>query len=252
MHNKVFKSNQINVGIPVQIRTPINFHTIKKIEQPQMDNEDLINEQKERADRIIDDAKELAEDIIKEAELEAVKLIEAAQREGDKLMASIEEEARSKGFEKGYNEAKKQYEDLLQEAESTKEHASLEYREIIEGIERDIVDIILDVAKKVIGEEITLNKENILELIRQGVEKCSNKEHITIKVSPQDYDFVIENRDKIYTLAEGIGKLDIKKDLSLKTGACIIETPYGIVDSGVGTKLDKIEEAFLKLLGKNY
>ncbi|MDQ2085895.1 FliH/SctL family protein [Herbivorax sp. ANBcel31] len=252
MYNKVFKSNQINVGVPVQIRKPVNYHNIKKLNDLEFDiekNEDDMNKN-EDYDELIERAKEEAETIIKEAEIEAVKLIEAAQIEGDKLKESIEIEAREEGLKKGYDEGKEEYKSLLEEAESIKKNAEKEYREVMNGIEKDAVNVILDIAKKVIGEQVSLNKENIFEILRKGFEKCSNKDDVIIKVSPKDHDFAVRNREKILSLIEGVGKLDIKKDSSLEEGACMIETPYGTVDAGVSTKLKKIENAFTKLIGK--
>lgn len=42
MYNKIFKSDQVSVGIPVQIRAPISFQTIKMAYKPEMleDNEE--------------------------------------------------------------------------------------------------------------------------------------------------------------------------------------------------------------------
>lgn len=253
MYNRIFKSDQVSVGVPIQIRRPVNYHNIKKANDLKFDMPKKSGDKVENQshDELIDKAKEEAATIIKEAELEAVKLIEVAQIEGDKVKLSIENEAREEGFKNGYEEAKKQYESLIEEAECIKNKAEEEYGEILDRVEKDAVNVILDIAKKVIGEQISLNKENILEVLRKGFEKCSNKEDITIKVAPSDHEFVVENREKILSLTEGIGKLDIRKDPSLKAGDCIIETPYGTVDPGVSTKLKKIEDAFSKLMGKD-
>lgn len=252
MYNKIFKSNQISIGVPIQIRRPANYHNIKKANDLKFDIGKNVEDKIENLshDELIDRAKEEAAAIIKEAELEAIKLIKVAQNEGDKAKQSIEKMAREEGLKKGYKEGKEKYENLIEEAELIKRNAEEEYREILDGVEKDAVNVILDIAKKVIGEQISLNKESILEVLRKGFEKCSNKEDITIKVSPSDHDFVVENREKILSLTEGIGKLDIRKDSSLKAGDCIIETPYGAVDAGVSTKLQKIEDNFMKLIGK--
>jgi len=259
LYNKVYKSEQINVGIPVQIRPNITFQTINKMpytSELEEDNEDSEKDMENQEDvkitseDIIRKANEEAEAIIKEAELEAQRILEAAENEAIDRKQSIEDEVRQKGFETGYEEAKRQYEDLLSEAEFIREHANLEYNEVMAGIEKDALEIIMDVVRKVIGSEVTLNKENILILVRQALEKCSNRENITIKVSPQDYDFLVDNKERLLSMVEGIGDLDLKRDPALKSGACLIETPYGSLDAGVGTKLKKIEEAFLKLVGK--
>lgn len=174
--------------------------------------------------------------------------MEEAKEKGLLLMAEIEEDSRQKGFEKGYEEAKSQYEDLIQEAELIRENALKEYQETLQSIEKDALNIILDISRKVIGTEISMNKEKLLEMIAQAFERCSNRENITLKVSSADYDFIIENKDRILSMVEGIGQLEIVKDQALKLGALILETPYGSVDAGMDTKLKKIEEAFFKVL----
>jgi len=183
----------------------------------------------------LEKARKQADEIIRQAELEAAKILEEAKE-------------KQKGFEKGYEEAKSQYEDLIQEAELIRENALKEYQETLQSIEKDALNIILDISRKVIGTEISMNKEKLLEMIAQAFERCSNRENITLKVSSADYDFIIENKDRILSMVEGIGQLEIVKDQALKLGALILETPYGSVDAGMDTKLKKIEEAFFKVL----
>lgn len=254
MSSKIFKNYQVNVGNPFQIRPPVNFHTIQ---HASLDEEDGTDENqceetntKENAEDILSQAREEAELIIKEAGLEAERLMENALKESEGRSLEIEEEARNRGYEDGYNEAKKQCEDILQEAEFVREHARTEYKEVLESIESDAINVILDIAKKVIGDEISTNKESILMLIRQAFEKCSNKENVILRVSAEDYDFIEENKEKLLSLVEGIGTMDIKKDVSLKTGSCLVETSYGNVDAGVQTKLKKIEDAFRNVIGR--
>lgn len=254
LSSKIFKNYQVNVGIPFQIRNPINFHTLQ---HAALDDEDGLEEkegidytERETAENILAKAREDAELMVKEAQFEALRLLENTEREANESKIFIGEEARKIGYEEGYNEAQKQCEDILQEAESVRENARTEYREVLESVEADVVNVILDVAGKVIGEEISSNKENILHLVRQAFEKCSNKENMTLKVSPEDYAYIVENKEKLHSLVEGIGDLEIKKEGSLKAGACLIETPYGNIDAGIHVKFKKIEEAFRSVIGK--
>ncbi|MCR4434500.1 MAG: FliH/SctL family protein [Clostridiales bacterium] len=251
MSNRIFKNYQVNLGTPFQVKTPLNFDAIKKVvdfeENEEIDREPL---SKEEPEDILEKAREEARYIIEEARLEAQRLVADAETKAADRVRSMEEEAWKKGFEEGYGEAKKQYEDLLQEAERTKEHAKAEYREVMESMEADIVETILDIAKKVIGDEVGINKENLLYVIKHAFEKCTNRENIILKVSPEDYEFVEKHRNRLLSMVEGVGTLEIKKDSSLKTGACIVETLYGCIDAGVQTKMKRIEEAFRQTVGK--
>jgi len=257
LYNKIFKNDQISVGGPVQIKVPVNFQTIKMAYKPNAKDEDEQNE-KEIEDReendgqdyeeIIQSAKKESENIIKAAEIEAQRIIDEADKEAVERIKVAEDEARERGFEKGYKESKSTYEDLLSEAEFIKEHATVEYSEVMAGIEKDAIELIIDVAKKVIGEEVTLNKEHIVHLVGEALGKSSNRDNITVKVSDKDYDYVLENKDTLLSSVEGIGNLEIIKDLALNQGDCIVETSYGSIDGGVQTKLRKIEETFLQMI----
>ncbi|HOV27375.1 MAG TPA: FliH/SctL family protein [Pseudobacteroides sp.] len=247
MYNKVYKNYQISLGVPFQVNQSLNFKTIKRVDiGNEEDSEIYITPQEESKirEQILQSARDEADLIIKEANYEAERIINEIQNEAIENANAIIQEARQKGFEEGYNEVKKQYEDLLVEAESIKEHARVEYKEVLESIESDAVNIVLDITRKVLGMEISTNKEVILSLIKQAFEKCSSKENVVLKVSNEDYEYVCANKDVIMGQVEGIGELDIKKDSSLKAGGCIVETPYGTIDAGMETKFKKIENAF--------
>lgn len=251
MSNKVFKNYQINLGIPVQIRNPLNFQNIKKVDLLEdLEKEEEVIQNQEKPEEILENARQEAELLIKEAKLEAARLIELAENEANENSQTAYDEASRKGYEDGFEAARKQYADLIEEAKFIKEHARVEYREVLEGIETDIVNLVIDVARKVIDVELSFNREDLIYLIKQAFDRCTNKDNVILKVSPEDYDYVMENRGKLLSMVDGVGELDIKKDTLLANRACVIETPYGSVDAGVQTKLKKIEEAFLEVVGQ--
>jgi len=251
LYSKVYKNYQINVGMPFHIKAPVVFQNTESTETLPIDNSaetEIISE--ESTEKYLKAKQEQADAIIREARLEAERIIEQAQRESEIKRNAVLEEARKEGYEKGYSEGKKQYEDLIEEAKKTKENALLEYQHTLESMESDIVNMVLDIAKKVIGNEIKTNRRFILELVREAFDRCTNKEKITLKVSSEDYDYVIENKSEILSTVEGIGDFDVKEDPSMNLGSCIVETPFGSVDAGVDTKIAKIEEMFMQAVGR--
>lgn len=251
MYNKVFKNYQINVGSPFQIKQPVNIKIVpdeEDIEQNINDNNDAVYE--ESPEDILAKAREEAEIIIREAHYEAERIISNTETEIDQIKAKVEKESREKGFDEGYEEGRKQYEQLINEAEAIKEQAGAEYAEVLAGIESDAVNLVLDIVKKVIGDEVSTNKENILYLIKQAFQKCTSKNNAVLKLAIDDYDYVSANKDKLLSMVEGLSDVELKKEPSMKSGDCIIETPFGDVNAGVQTKLEKIENAFMNVIGE--
>lgn len=248
LYNRILKNRQVNVGNPYEISFAYrqDIEDVREALEEQAcavlndDPEELLNEAREEAERqagiIIEEARERAEKLLEEAE-------------GKSLI--IKEEARKAGFEEGLSKGKKQYEALLEEAQDVKRKAEADYLQLLGNVEADAIRMIMDIAKKVISHEMEVNSENVLLLVKQAFQKCTNAESAILKVSAEDYDYVSENRDKLVSMLGGVEELEIRKDFSLTRGACIVETAFGTVDAGIETKFGKIEEAFGKLIGNS-
>ncbi len=250
MSNRVLKNYQVSLGKPFYIKSTFNYEPPDRHpDEIQEKSCDIMKEETADYTGILEAARKEAEYIIESAKAEASKIKARAEKEAAIRAADIEKEAAEKGYRQGVQEAQNLYESILQEAQSIREQAKAEYRQMMEGLERDFVEIVLAIARKVIGEEIRLNKENILLLIKHAFEKCTNKDEIILKVSASDYEYVMKNRDKLLKMLEGAEVIEIKKDPHLKDASCILETPLGSVNAGVETKLEMIEEEFLRAVG---
>lgn len=246
MSSKIFKNNQVTYGIPFQVRIPIALQNLKQKDEVQETADEI--EITDRPEAVIEQAHEEAALIIREATYEARRIMEEAYTEAKEKVAAMEEEAWQKGYAKGEDEAQKQYDKIISEAETIRKNAMVEHDDVLASIENEIIELVLDVSKKVIGSEMAINKENLISLIKDAIDKCSNKSNIVLKVAPEDYDFLTANMDKLMEAVGGMDGLELKQDLSLKTGACVLETLFGSMDAGIQTKLAKIEEAFRELL----
>lgn len=255
MSNKIFKNNQINVGIPFQIKFPVTY-------QPPVRNINLATdfvqdeeEEKEQinyealGEEIINKAKAEADMIIKESLLEAKEIIKNASVDADELKKQVYDDSREEGYNEGINRAAQEYEKLLEEARDIKTQAGVEYKQVLDSLEEDTVNTILDIAKKVISKELEC-KQNILLLVKEAFEKCSKDRKAVLKLSDADFDYVNQNKNELYSMLERSEETEIKKDLSLKEGGCVIETPYGSIDASAATKLEKIENDFRDILNE--
>lgn len=264
LYNKVFKNNQVNVGVPFQVRVPISFQSLHnpvtngalarnlsvKTEEDEVCTELTSEKAEAEARQVVEDARREADLMLQEAQMEALRLLEKAESEINEAFNSACDEAREQGYKEGIAQAQDEYESKLNEAEFIRSHAKTEYNEVLESIESDMVDIILDVARKVIGEEIKTNKENLFYLIRKALEKSSNQDEVTLKVSVKDYKFLEEEKEELYKIIPGTEDMTIKKDASMEEGDLLLETAFGSIDAGVNTQLDKIEEEFRIAVGK--
>ncbi len=253
-NNKVFKHNQVNVGIPFLIKSPVTYqppvlrtgNPAVKADPSELQDTGRVDCRAEREEMLIK-ARTEADYIIKEALLEAKEIMTKASEEILELRDKTLQEAGKEGYETGVAKAGQEYEGLLREAREIKEQAGLEYKQVLDSLEADAVNTILDIARKVISRELQC-KENILLLVREAFEKCSKDHKAVLKLSEQDFDYVNENKEELVSLLQRSEEVELKKDLSLKEGGCIIETPFGGIDASAKTRLEKIEDDFRELL----
>jgi flagellar assembly protein FliH len=211
------------------------------------------------AGRITGEANARAEAIISEAKTEAGALLQSSRREADAYgakargqadsdAAGIREAAGREGELEGRREGREAYDSLIAEAGRIRADAEEKYRKLLAGAEGDMLELVLKVSRKVIGDEIAFNRNSIIMMIKDALGNCTNREELILKISPEDYEFVMENKNNLLSMVEGIDSLEIRRDLSLGPGSCFIETPFGSLDAGADTRLSKIEDALYRIL----
>ena len=201
-------------------------------------------------ERSIEHAETKSQEIIKKARIEAKKIIEEAMVKIEEEREIILEQARKNGFEEGFNQSLTHCEDIIQESGVIKQDALQECESFLGSIEDEVVSIVMDIARKVVGFEISFNREDILYIVRDSFKSCSHKEYVMLKVSEVDCEYIVQSKNKLLAMVQGVGDIEIKVDHSLEQGSCLIETPYGVVDGSVNTRLKEIEKVFRGLVGK--
>ncbi len=163
-------------------------------------------------------------------------LISRAQEEADQ----IKESAAKEGYRTGLEEAK-------QDIETLREHISnfvSAKREVFEYIAPDILEISVDIARKIIKKEIEQDPETILGMILEVMDNLSKDEtKITIKVNPMQSDLVREELPKVLTQRGVDARINVMADENMESGGCLIQTSNGIIDAGLETQIEILKEA---------
>ena len=243
LFNKVFKNNQITYGGSYQIKISENYLKYARDEEDEEQSKDELSGFDD-PEVLIENTKQKCDIMIKEAQLEAERLMEEAQAEAKRQADAIAEEAWQRGYAEGNEAAAEQNRAILDEAEQIRNTAIEEYEAMMNSMEADMVALVLDVSRKAVAGELAINQNVIIQLVRDALPNCSNKNGAILKVCQEDADYLAENLSELHAVVEGADELTIKPDCTLKPGDCIIETPLGNVDAGASTKLDKIEAAF--------
>ncbi len=197
-------------------------------------------------------ATQFYENKINDAQNESNHIISEAFEKANSILKEAKEEGFQKGLEEGrklgYADGKKNTDALIQEALEIKEEIRKNKNTLIQRVEQEVIDLTIRTVEKILNKRIQDDYEYIEGLIKLGLEKCAYTENLAIRISPDDYDYILTIKDKVLALSENISDIDIKQDKSLKQGSCIIDTPSGSIDSGIWTQFEQIKDLFEDML----
>ncbi|MBQ8460119.1 hypothetical protein IJ541_08480 [bacterium] len=158
--------------------------------------------------------------------------------------SAIKEAAAKDGYQEGLQAARSDIESVKNALEvffSAKQ-------EVYESIAPDILEISLDIAKKIIKKEMVDNPEIILENIKDIMKGLSKEEaKITLKVNPAQVSML---KQEVPEVANSLGleaKIYIVSDESVMEGGCIVSTTNGVIDATIESQLAIISEVLKEI-----
>lgn len=206
---------------------------------------EFLNQTIQEADDILIEAKQQAETIVEEIqqakdywEQEEKRIyIEQAQKEG--YQQGIED-----GLQKGYNEMAGD----IAFAKEVVEASKVDYQQHLESSESVILDIALNVAKKIIGQQLEAKEETFLSLVKGAIKEAREYREVQLHIHPSRYQSILSHKDELISIFPKEAELYIYPDDELDEGSCIIESENGRIDASVDSQLLEIKAKLSELL----
>lgn len=172
-----------------------------------------------------------------------------------------------------YEKAKKQAKELkkktTQEAKEIKEQAYTEgYAEglrelnehiilldnlatnLAEKVKKEVLPIAIKAAKKILGEELTLKPNAIVDIVMQALKPVVQHHDITLYVNKDDLKVLESKKTKIKKMLLQVEAFSIQERSDIEKGGCIIETEAGIINAQLENQWLAMEAAFKKFMKK--
>lgn len=113
--------------------------------------------------------------------------------------------------------------------------------------EREVVQLSLEIARRILRRELTVDPEAILGLLRAGLESVSLREVLEVRIHPA-YAEVVRNALQRMGAPAAIS---IVGDPHLEPGAVSVETRRGGFDASAETQLEEIQRGFADLMERS-
>ncbi|WP_437341496.1 FliH/SctL family protein [Caldanaerobacter subterraneus] len=212
------------------------------------------NESLTLAKEMIERARQVQREILSKTREDIEKMLKEAEERAHEIEEKYRikgyEEGYRAGYEEGYKKGEEKAQALIEEARALKEEILEEKKRLYKEAESDMINVILEAVEKIVGKHVEEDKDLILSLIKKGMENYNAFDKVTVRVSEEDYEHCVKNKDKILKDVEFLDEINIVKDLSLRKGDCIIETNSGVINSGVTTQLKTLKSLFEGVLNE--
>lgn len=226
-------------GVPPEAEPPMTAAEKEEAEK----RAKLIREREAEAEKIIADAeaeaaaiREEADKLLADAEAEAVQIRESAQADG--FQAGL-----TQGAEQAREEAMNAVRESLNELEYFIEAVSMERMQTYKEQEEDLVRLSFEIAKKIMRQQIKVDKASIPYMIADVVKE--NEDAVQIYVSEYNQTLFTridrQTREKLKELLPGIKVMVLPNDG--KEEFIQIETENGMVDVTVENQLELLKQA---------
>lgn len=175
----------------------------------------------------------------------ASELLQTVQREAESFKRDVVKESemiKEEAFKEGFNEA------LL----SLNKHILLldqELKHLREEIQKKILPLSIKAARKIMGEELKLHPDRIVDIVMTSLKPVTQHRKIIIYVNRADLEQLELQKPKIKQIFEHLENLSIQERADIEPGGCIIETEAGIINAQLENQWHNLElvfESFMK------
>lgn len=188
--------------------------------------------------------------VIPEAEyselMDAAEILEEVKKEALEYRQEVAKECEL------YKESASQ--EGFKEGLSTLNKHILKFDQLLKTIEKDvhtkILPLALTAARKILGEELKLHPDRIVDIVMQALKPVTQHHKVNIYVSRADFEELEKKKNRIKDMLEQVKSFSIQERPDIEPGGCIIETEAGIINAQLETQWRALESAFEAFMKK--
>lgn len=170
-----------------------------------------------------------AAEIVENARLGAERL----QKETEETCQKHEEEAKKRGFQEG-----------LEQFNSAVLKMDEELKALRLNLQQLVLPIALKAAKRIVGKELEIFPETIVDIVIQAIQPISESRQVTIFVNKDDKENLDHNKPKLKEILQQVETLAIQEKPDVQPGGCIIKTESGMINASIENQWRALERAF--------
>ncbi len=157
----------------------------------------------------------------------------------------------AEGFEKGKQAVTAELDHVIQKLHQAYMNIEKFRKQLYLNAETDTVELAVAVARVIIGQEISIDREIVLNVVKEALGKVVDHEKIKIRINPSDLEIVKTALFQFLPLVENLENINFEADAAMSAGGCTVETNFGNIDARIENQLKQITESFAAELEKS-
>jgi flagellar assembly protein FliH len=162
----------------------------------------------------------------------------------DEIKSSAFQQGFSAGEKVGFEAGTKRVDPLINSFNQGLEQLKNIRREIHQKIEKEVAQLALSIAKKVVCHEVKTTEETVVCVAREALSRVENPGKIKVKLNPADLQFIQDTKSQLSDFLDDVESIRFEAEDSIQSGGCLIETDMGDIDARIEKQLQAIEESF--------
>jgi len=158
-------------------------------------------------------------------------------------LAEVEREAFTKGYAQGERSGEEaaavRAEAVLWRLTQTLEELGALREQMIHKTERQVVQLALAIAARIVHREVTVDQELLVAMARVALDRLGDRASATIRLNPKDFAAAGVER------LAGTAAVAIVADATVNRGGCRVESDFGLIDVAIAAQLAEITTALL-------
>jgi flagellar assembly protein FliH len=170
--------------------------------------------------------------------------MEQVRLENQTHLAALERDAFAKGYAQGeragLEAGGKRAEAMLRRVAQTLTDLSGLRETLIEQTERQMVQLALTIARRIVYREVSLDPELIAAMAHVALKKLGTASPATIRLNPEDYTVITRDGERW-----GGAQVTVVPDPAITRGGCLVESEFGRIDASIDHQFEEMTRALL-------
>ena len=162
----------------------------------------------------------------------------------DEIKNNAFQQGFTEGEKVGFEDGTKRIDPLINSFNQGLEQLKNIRREIHQKIEKEVAQLALSIAKKIVCHEVKTTEETVICVAREALSRVENPGKIKVKLNPADLQFIQDTKSQLSHFLHNAASIRFEAEDSIQSGGCVIETDMGDLDARIEKQFQAIEESF--------